>query len=375
MISIGIKADGPGSGGMGTFYRGALWAMDRSAAVGRVVWFGAEPPDGPPGIELVRVPPRPLPLRVVANRRRYESLLRDHPVDVLLCAGNEAVSSAAATTVFLPMTVAPYDPAVARALWGRRARVRAAAMRALIRRSLRRADLTVFSSRHAREQIDPQSLATAGRVIPLAFESPTHEADHGGPTPVEDREPIVLAVSHLYPYKRIVEAVRGFAEYVDRHPGSHVRLLIAGATPDGAYRAEVMRTAVQLDIAERVELIGLVDRTELASLYDRARALLFTSQSENAGSFVLYEAMTAGLPIVTTDASSTPEVCGDAVRYCDVEDPSSVAAGLASVLDGTRVAAELARRGRARAVADGGWGRWLDEFVDAVSGVSRTAGG
>ena len=59
--------------------------------------------------------------------------------------------------------------------------------------------------------------------------------------------------------------------------------------------------------------------------------------------------MASGVPVVTSDLSSLPEVAGDAALLVDPRDTRALAHALHRVLDDPALAADLAARGRERA--------------------------
>ena len=87
--------------------------------------------------------------------------------------------------------------------------------------------------------------------------------------------------------------------------------------------------------------LGLAPERDLLAAYGRADALIFPSRLEGFGLPVL-EAMAAGCPVVCSDASSLPEVGGEAALYFSPDDPVTAAAHLRRLL-----ADEAFRRERA----------------------------
>ncbi len=86
---------------------------------------------------------------------------------------------------------------------------------------------------------------------------------------------------------------------------------------------------------------------ELVGLYRRAAALVFPSLYEGFGQPPL-EAMACGCPVACSNAASLPEVCGDAARLFDPNDPAAIAAAVGELLDDP---APFSARGLARAAA------------------------
>jgi glycosyltransferase involved in cell wall biosynthesis len=107
--------------------------------------------------------------------------------------------------------------------------------------------------------------------------------------------------------------------------------------------------AVPETIRERVTWLGQVDDpARLAAAYRGARCLVFPSFYE-ASPLPPTEAMAHGCPVVAAEIPSLRERCGDAALYCDPHDRAAIARAVERVLDDAALAADLRRRGAARA--------------------------
>jgi glycosyltransferase involved in cell wall biosynthesis len=91
-----------------------------------------------------------------------------------------------------------------------------------------------------------------------------------------------------------------------------------------------------------------VSRSLLVTLIRGARAVLFPSLYEGFGLPVL-EAMLLGTPVVTSRASSLPEIAGDAALYVDPYDTDAIAQAIRTITADDDLRTELARRGRDQA--------------------------
>ena len=98
------------------------------------------------------------------------------------------------------------------------------------------------------------------------------------------------------------------------------------------------------ELPDWVDVRGLVPVEELRSLYRSARALVFPSLYEGFG-LPLLEAMAAGCPVVSSNAGSLPEICGDAGVLFDPHDPSDIAR---AVTEAAGRSPDLQRRGLER---------------------------
>ena len=118
------------------------------------------------------------------------------------------------------------------------------------------------------------------------------------------QRPFVLAVGTVQPRKNYEMLVRAFRPVADHHPHS---LVIVGGKGwlDEGLPVEIERQGLR----ERVKLAGFVDDADLPALYSAADLLAFPSLYEGFG-LPLLEAMACGTPVLSSDASSLPEVAG-----------------------------------------------------------------
>jgi glycosyltransferase involved in cell wall biosynthesis len=176
----------------------------------------------------------------------------------------------------------------------------------------------------------------ASATPPRAAASPT--------TPPLPADPYVLYVGSLSRRKNFPGVLAAFALLADRRPG--LRLVVAGGASGVFAPAEA---ALAPRIRDRVLYLGQVDDVAtLAAAYRGARCFVFPSFYE-ASPLPPTEAMTFGCPVVAGDIPSLRERCGDAALYCDPRAPADIARAVGRVLDDESLAADLRRKGTARA--------------------------
>jgi glycosyltransferase involved in cell wall biosynthesis len=101
-------------------------------------------------------------------------------------------------------------------------------------------------------------------------------------------------------------------------------------------------------LQERVRVLGYVPSETLNALYRCASLLLFPSREEGFG-FPVLEAMSRGLPVVTSNTSSLPEVGGQAALYADPLNPTSIAENVTRAVEDLDLRGEMIRQGLLRA--------------------------
>jgi glycosyltransferase involved in cell wall biosynthesis len=134
-------------------------------------------------------------------------------------------------------------------------------------------------------------------------------------------------------------------EALARLPGNRPLVLAGGR---GWLMEDVARKVNELGLASRVKLTGYVDDAELAWLYANCLGFVYPSLFEGFGLPVL-EAMSLGAPVITSNASSLPEVAGDAALLVDPLDTAAIASAMAGLEGDGKLRARLREAGLARA--------------------------
>ena len=151
-----------------------------------------------------------------------------------------------------------------------------------------------------------------------------------------NREPIVLHVGAIQKRKNIARLIEAF-----RALPQNWRLVLAGSV---GYGSEEML----LGIGERVQVTGYLTDKQLAELYRRASIFAFPSLDEGFGMPVL-EAMAHGVPVIASNTSALPEVCGDAAILVDPTNTDQIGTELVRLATEPEVREDLIARGVARA--------------------------
>lgn len=177
--------------------------------------------------------------------------------------------------------------------------------------------------------------------------------------------PYVLSVGTLEPRKNLPRLVEAFL-YVDDAVRGTTQLVIVGARG-----WESDETFAELSAhPDLIRPLGFVEESDLPALYAGGSLFAYPSIYEGFGLPIL-EAMHAGLPVLTSDTSSMPEVAGPEALYVDPRDVTSIRRALTIGLRDRDEVAALARRARARA-AGFSWERHTAEVLKQLQAAALT---
>lgn len=116
-----------------------------------------------------------------------------------------------------------------------------------------------------------------------------------------------------------------------------------------------------------VILTGYVPDEDLPAIYSAATAFVWPSLYEGFGLPPL-EAMASGTPVVCSDASSMPEVVGDAALLFNATSEEAIRDALRKIVQDAALREDLRERGTARAQAFS-WSRAAEETLDVYERV------
>jgi glycosyltransferase involved in cell wall biosynthesis len=139
--------------------------------------------------------------------------------------------------------------------------------------------------------------------------------------------PYLLSGGNIKPHKDLPTLFDAFAAIAPL--SSSLRLLLTGPDPPGYLQAELAGSPA--GVASRVCFTGQVNDAELRALYAGALAFVFPSRYEGFGLPPL-EAMAMGAPVVCSQATSLPDVVGDAALVFPAGDRGALVEALRRVL-------------------------------------------
>ena len=153
----------------------------------------------------------------------------------------------------------------------------------------------------------------------------------------------LLAIGTNYPHKNLLRLLRAYGRVYSRI-GSRP-LVVVGARSFASLQTDVEEKLRELQ--GRVFPLGHVPEEDLAELYSNAHGLVYPSLYEGFGLPPL-EAMACGVPVAASNATSIPEVVGDAALLFDGEDEAAMAEAIVTLSNDEELRRRLVERGTLR---------------------------
>jgi glycosyltransferase involved in cell wall biosynthesis len=221
-------------------------------------------------------------------------------------------------------------------------------MRVLVPAAARRSDRVITDSHCTREDLIERLGLDGARidVVPLGTgpvgrDDPLSESDTRARFELGSRR-VLLSLSAKRPHKNLIAVIGALARIP---PECRPVLVLPGYST--WYEAELRKHAAALGVTADVRFLGWVSGSEIEGLWAIAGAFVFASLYEGFGLPVL-EAMARGVPVACSNASSLPEVAGDAALLFDPLDEPAIAHAVRRLLDDRDEAARLRAKGLER---------------------------
>lgn len=153
----------------------------------------------------------------------------------------------------------------------------------------------------------------------------------------------ILYISAYYPHKnfKIIPQVAKLLK--DKLPSREIRFTLT-LDPADAVVKPIMAEAERLGVADRIDFVGRVAVAAAARLYEHSHVAFIPTLLESF-SATYSEALTCGLPIVTTDLPFATDILGDCATYCQPNSVEDSVDKIIQVITDTERTAQQIERG------------------------------
>lgn len=182
-------------------------------------------------------------------------------------------------------------------------------------------------------------------------------------TPLKDVE-FITYVGNAYPYKNLRRLIDAFAIVKRDHP--NLKLALVGKKDFFYTELEAYTESAGIT---NIVFTGFIDDGQLAWMYQHTKLGVFPSLAEGFGLPGL-EAMAAGVPVVSSNASCSPEVYSEAAIYFNPENVEDIARTITATLSNKKLLADLHKKGLKRA-HEFSWKRMAEQTLAIYKNATR----
>ncbi|GAA0177805.1 glycosyltransferase family 1 protein [Clostridium sediminicola] len=152
----------------------------------------------------------------------------------------------------------------------------------------------------------------------------------------------ILYVGGFSPRKNILGLINAYSMYIAQCPNSNTKLLIVGHK--GKSYSIYKQRVEKLHLSDKVIFTGYIPVKHMPIFYNAAKVLVYPSFYEGFGLPPL-EAMSCGIPIVSSNVTSIPEIIGDAAHYINPYNTDELFLAIKEVLNNNELRNKLVKRG------------------------------
>ncbi len=165
----------------------------------------------------------------------------------------------------------------------------------------------------------------------------------------------------IHPRKNLVNLLKAFSLFKKRQQ-SNMQLVLCGrmAWQTNDFEEKLASYKYRND----VQLLGFVPEAELAQLTAASYAAVYPSLWEGFG-LPIVQAMQCGVPVITSNTSSMPEVGGNAALYADPNNPDDIANQMKLIYKDENLRNELIANGQVQ-VQKYSWQQTADALWEVI---------
>lgn len=144
------------------------------------------------------------------------------------------------------------------------------------------------------------------------------------------------------PRKNTERVIRTFMKFKQQFKSPHQLVMLNYSDND---LTTLLRSIDQDQMRDQIILPGYVKDEDLPYMYGLADVFLFPSLREGFG-IPIIEAMSCGVPVITSNTSSMPEVAGDAAHLVDPHNEEDILKALVKIITDSEYSESLIKKGR-----------------------------
>ena len=143
------------------------------------------------------------------------------------------------------------------------------------------------------------------------------------------------------PKKNTKGTLKAFSDFIKQTGSDHKLVML---DYDRSELEKILDEIGDRSLLDRIVLTGYVVNTDLPSIYCQSQVFLYPSLRESFG-IPMLEAMACGVPVITSNTSSMPEVAGNGALIIDPFNPEEITNGIVQILNNPEMREELIKNG------------------------------
>lgn len=171
-------------------------------------------------------------------------------------------------------------------------------------------------------------------------------------------ERFIFFLGNTDPKKNTANVLKAFALYKQKYNDD---LFLVMPDYDEAALQELLRQTIKPEIRSHIVMTGYVPNEELPYIINQCVLMLYPSLRESFGIPIL-EGMACGVPVITSNSSSMPEIAGDAALMVEPSDPNDILRAIEQVIYDPDQAAVLSEKGIQRA-RQFSWDKMAEAYI------------
>ncbi len=141
-------------------------------------------------------------------------------------------------------------------------------------------------------------------------------------------ENFVLYIGRIEEKKNILNQIRAFKNFAKKYPD--YKFVLIGKK---GYGYDNIKTNIfNEDLEDSIIELGYVNNEDTAVILNMAKIFMFVSNYEGFG-LPLLEAMACGVPVITSNVTSLPEIAGNAALYSEPNNTMKITENLCNIIE------------------------------------------
>jgi glycosyltransferase involved in cell wall biosynthesis len=164
-------------------------------------------------------------------------------------------------------------------------------------------------------------------------------------TPIREiTEPFFLFIGTIKERKNVLSVIRAFALYKKRNEDKQMLVIVGKQNKNNPYVQSLYEEIRKHSLDKSVIFTNHISDAERTYVYAHADALVFPSLLEGFGIPVL-EAMSARVPVITSNTGALAEVAGDAALLVDPRDVEDISAAMETLVKNRELRDQYIKKG------------------------------